>query len=215
MFRSDADGNPFAAFMRAPARQGQLDIGIAVKRHLGAGACLAGDPPFKEIHLRRSDEAADEHVVRIGIEGLRRADLFDQAVPQDDDLVRKGHRLDLVMRHIDHRRAEILMKLGDLEPHLDAQLGIEVREWLVEQEDLRFAHDRTSDGDALALAAGQRLGLAFQKVVKAENVGSLAHTAVDFCGAGAVHFQAEGHIVIDRHMGIKRVGLEHHGHAAI
>ena len=65
------------------------------------------------------------------------------------------------------------------------------------------------------LSGGQRLGLALQKVVKAENVGSLAHAAVDFRGAGAVHFQAEGHIVIDRHMGIKRVGLEHHGHAAI
>ena len=47
------------------------------------------------------------------------------------------------------------------------------------------------------------------------DVGRLAHTAVDFRGAGAIHLQAEGHIVIDRHMGIKRVGLEHHGHAAI
>jgi hypothetical protein len=46
----------------------------------------------------------------------------------------------------------------------DAQLGIEVGQRLVEQEDLGLAHDGAADGDALALAAGKRLGLALQIV---------------------------------------------------
>jgi hypothetical protein len=46
----------------------------------------------------------------------------------------------------------------DLDPHLDAQLGVEVRERLVEQEHLRLAHDGAPDGDALALAARERPG---------------------------------------------------------
>jgi hypothetical protein len=39
------------------------------------------------------------------------------------------------------------------EPHLDAQLRVEVRERLVYQERLRLAHDRAPHGDALALPA--------------------------------------------------------------
>ena len=52
------------------------------------------------------------------------------------------------------------MELGDLGAHLHAQLGVEVGERFVEEEGLRFAHDGAADGDALALAAGERLGLA-------------------------------------------------------
>jgi hypothetical protein len=48
-----------------------------------------------------------------------------------------------------------LVQLGDLDAHLHAQRGVEVRQRLVEQEDLGVAHDGAADGDALALAAGQ------------------------------------------------------------
>ena len=47
------------------------------------------------------------------------------------------------------------MQPRDLDPHLHAQLGVEVRQRLVEQEDLRLAHDGAADRDALALAAGE------------------------------------------------------------
>ncbi len=47
------------------------------------------------------------------------------------------------------------MQARDLDPHLDAQLGVEIGERFVEQEHLRLAHDGAADGDALALAAGE------------------------------------------------------------
>ena len=43
----------------------------------------------------------------------------------------------------------------DLDAQLVPQLGIEVGERLVEQEDGGIAHQRAADGDALALAAGE------------------------------------------------------------
>ena len=46
-----------------------------------------------------------------------------------------------------------MLQRFDLRPHLDAQLGIEIGERLVEQEDLGFAHDGPAHGDALTLAA--------------------------------------------------------------
>ena len=72
---------------------------------------------------------------------------------QHDDLVGHGHRLDLVVRHVDHRRLELLVKLADLQPHRATQRRVEVRQRLVEQECRRLAHDRPPDSDALPLAA--------------------------------------------------------------
>ncbi len=47
------------------------------------------------------------------------------------------------------------MQFLDLGAHLHAQLGVEVGQRLVEQEDLRIAHDRPAHRDALTLTARQ------------------------------------------------------------
>ena len=52
------------------------------------------------------------------------------------------------------------MQLLDLGAHVDAQLGVEIGERLVEQEQLGIAHQRAAHRDALALAAGELAGLA-------------------------------------------------------
>ena len=54
------------------------------------------------------------------------------------------------------------MQLLELGPHLHSKLGVEVRQRLVEQEDLRRADDRSAHGDALALAARELPRIAFQ-----------------------------------------------------
>jgi hypothetical protein len=41
----------------------------------------------------------------------------------------------------------------DLGAHLHPQLRVEVRQWLVHQERMRFANDRAPHRDALPLAA--------------------------------------------------------------
>ena len=67
-----------------------------------------------------------------------------------------------------------------LDPHLAAQRGVEVRQRLVEQEDLRLAHDRPADGDTLALTAGQILGPPLQIGFQLQNAGGLVDLAVAF-----------------------------------
>ena len=84
---------------------------------------------------------------------------------QHHDLVGHGHGLDLVVGDIDHRVAELLVQLGDLHPHLHAQRRVEVRQRLVEQEDLRLAHDGPPDGDPLPLPARQLPRPPVQKLV--------------------------------------------------
>ncbi len=146
---------------------------------------------------------------------MRRADLLDLAGAQHDDLVGQRHRLDLVVRDVDHRRAELLVQLGDLEPHLDAQLGVEVGERLVEEEHLGLAHDGPADGDALALAAGELLGPAVEQRFELQDRGRAAYALGDLRRRRAGHAQAEAHVLAHGHVRIERVGLEHHGDAAL
>ena len=60
------------------------------------------------------------------------------------------------------------MQLLHLAAHLDPQGGIEIGERLVEQEDLRLAHDGAADGDALLLAAGKLRRVAVEQMAEVE-----------------------------------------------
>ena len=72
------------------------------------------------------------------------------------------HGLCLVVGHVDERGVDPLAQLDDLRPHLVAQLGVQVGERLVHQQDLGLPHDGPANGHPLALAAGEGLGLAVQ-----------------------------------------------------
>ena len=122
----------------------------------------------EEVHARRADEAGDEEVGGAVVEVERRADLLDGAAVHGDDAVGQRHRLDLVVGDVDRGGAEAGVELADLGAHLLAEAGVEVGERLVEEEGLGRADDGPAHGDALALAAGERLGLAGEEGVEAE-----------------------------------------------
>jgi len=67
------------------------------------------------------------------------------------------------MRDVDDRRGEVPVQALQLNSHLRAQLGIEIGQWLVEQEHLGLLHERPSDRDTLALAAGELRRLAIEQ----------------------------------------------------
>jgi hypothetical protein len=134
---------------------------------------------------------------------------------QHDDLVGQRHRFRLVVGDVDHRRAELLVQAGDLDAHLHAQFGIEVRERLVEQEHLRFAHDGPADGDTLALAAGELFRPPLHQLVDLQDIGGMLDALFGILLGIAVHAQTEAEVLLDRHVRIERIGLENHGDAAI
>ncbi len=145
---------------------------------------VAANLAAQKVHGRRADEARDEEIVGAVVEVERLADLLDDAVMHDDDLVGHGHRLDLVVGDVDGGGLEALVQLLDLGAHRDAQLGVEIRQRLVEQEDLRVAHDGAAHGDALALAAGKLARIARQERHKAEDLGgALTRASLSAFGA--------------------------------
>jgi hypothetical protein len=45
---------------------------------------------------------------------------------EDGDAVAHGHRLDLIVRHVERGDAELGIEKLELGPHLDAEVGVEI-----------------------------------------------------------------------------------------
>ena len=107
------------------ARSGKAAAGAAHHQ-----ATLAGDrvvrTPDSFQNVGAAYEAGDELRLRPLIDVFRRSGLFDAAIVHDNDHVGRGHRLRLVVRHIDGRIAEFVMQPADLEPHFFAEIGVQV-----------------------------------------------------------------------------------------
>ena len=133
----------------------------------------------------------------------------------DGDARGERHRLDLVVRDVDRRLAYTLVQLLDLGAHVDAQLRVEIGQRLVEQEQLRIAHQRTPHRHALALAARKLTGLAVEEQLDLQQRRDPLHRRVllGLWHAAALH--AEGDVLARRHGRIERVGLKHHRDVAI
>jgi hypothetical protein len=119
---------------------------------IGAGRIAAYDPAADTVGI--AHEPGDKRVARLLVELARRALLRDDRLVHHDDPVRDGHRLRLIVRHIDDRKVEALLEIADLLAHLAAQTRVQVRQRLVEKQYRRLQHQRPGDGDTLLLTSG-------------------------------------------------------------
>ena len=103
----------------------------------------------------------------------------------------------------------------DLAPHLHPELRVEVGERLVHQERLRLPHEGSAHRDPLSLPTGERARLALQEVGDLERLGRLADPSRDLLLRELPVPQPEREVVLDRHVGIERVVLEHHRDVAL
>ena len=108
-----------------------------------------------------------------------------------------------------------MAQLDELGTHLVTQLGVQVGQRLVHQEDLRITHDGAADGDALALAAGECLRLTVEILGDAQDLGSRANLAVDLVLGDLLELKRKRHVLVHRHIGVQSVALEHHGDVAV
>jgi len=98
---------------------------------LGADAhdvavALIKDRRRKEIHRGGSKETGDELIGRVIVKLHWTANLFHPAIAKDDDLVGQRHRFGLIVRDVDHRCTELPVEVGNLDPRIHAQCGIEI-----------------------------------------------------------------------------------------
>ena len=126
-----------------------------------------------------------------------------------------GHRLDLVVGHVDHGRGEPALEFDEFAAGLHAQGGVEIRQRLVHQEHRRSPHDRPRERDALALPTRELGRLAIEEILEVEHSRRFVDGATAFVGGNVPGAQRELDVAPHRHVRIEGIALEHHREVAI
>ena len=157
----------------------------------------------------RADEVGDEHVGRRVVDLLGRAELADLAGAHHGDAIAERQRLVLVVGDEDRRHRDL--PLQRLQPHPGpvAQLGVEVGERLVEQQQARRRRQRPGQRDALLLAARQLVRVALGQVAELDELQHLAHPLLLGRALDPPQPERVADVLGDGHVRPDRVRLEH------
>src|SRR6184192_735510 len=102
-----------------------------------------------------SQKILDKRRLRMFIDFLRPADLFDAALVHQRQPRRERHGFDLIMGDEQHGKSELLLQSLELDAHLLAQFGVEIAQRLIEEKNARRVHQRPRQRHPLLLSAAQ------------------------------------------------------------
>ena len=183
-----------------------LRLGKAHRRPVGCEPALIPINQCQEVG--RADEIRRETTDRAPIQRARFT-LFDDASGfHDDDSIGHRKRLGLIMSHVDRGDRQLLLNAADLGARSIAEPGIEIRQWLVEQQHFGTADDRARQRDTLLLAAGKLRRVTFGQCAQANDVERPPHRLGGV--ARAAHRERKGYVLLHRHVRPNGVGLEYH-----
>ncbi len=147
------------------------------------------------------------------VDVARRPDLLDGAAVEDGDPVGQRHRLGLVVGHVDEGDAGAALQALQLGAHALAELGVEIGERLVEQQDGGLDDQRAAKRNALLLAAAELSGMPVLQPLEPDRRQNLVDAGFLVAPIELRVAQAEGDILQDRHVRPDGVVLEDHAHA--
>ncbi len=162
-----------------------------------------------------ADEVGNEARARMLVQRLRRPDFEHPALVEHGHAVGQRQGLLLVVRDVDRRDAELLLQLADLRAHLDADLGVEIGQRLVEQQDLRVQHQRAGERHTLLLAARQLPRITLVQPAELDLLEHRMHALLDLGRGHLAQLQAVADVFADRHVRPQCVVLEHHADATL
>ena len=138
------------------------------------------------------------------------------------------------MRDMNHRGTQLPMQSPQFGTHLATQLGIQIRQRFIQQEDARIANDRTAKGHTLSLSTREFAWMTTQEILETEHIGRSSDSIVDVlllgspvlpvhtgedrtqaAGVSAPAQEAEGEVLLDVHVWIQGIVLEDHRDVAI
>ena len=126
--------------------------------------------------------------------------------------MRKEQRLVLIVRHVHGRDAQPPLQLAELDAHPLSELRVEVRERLVEEEQLRFADEGPRESEPLLLAPRELRRGPRLEAVETDERERFGDRAL-LLGAGWLRvgdLEREGDVLEHGHVRPDRVALEHH-----
>ena len=120
----------------------------------------------------------------------------------------------MVVGHDDGGDAQFLLDALDLHLHLHPELGVQVGQRLVQQQNGGMGHQGAGQGHPLLLAAGELPGIALVHAGELYQGEHVLHPLPDLLLGQLLELQAEGHVFKHRHMGEQRVVLEENADVA-
>jgi hypothetical protein len=178
--------------------------------HVGA---VAVHPAGEHVH--RPEEAHDERARRL-LEDLRGgAHLLDAPGVHEHHAVGDLEGLLLVVGHEDARHVQLVVEPAQPAAELLADAGVERAEGLVEEEEAGLGGEGARERHALALAAGELVGVALAEAVELDEREELGHPRRDLGPRAAADAQGEADVLGHRHVAEEGVVLEHHAHVPL
>ena len=116
------------------------------------------------------------------------------------------------MRDIHEGRPELGLDPLQLELHQLAQLHVEGAERLVEEQGRRAVHQGAGECHPLLLPARKLPCAAALQTLELDDTQHLLHTLDVLAARDPLHFEPEGDVVVNRHVGEERVLLKDHVH---
>ena len=114
------------------------------------------------------------------------------------------------MGHVDRRDPEVLLDAADLLPHGHAQLGVQIGQGLVHEQDLRRDHERPGECNALLLAARELAREPLFEPVKAHAPDDIPDARIHLPVGNLADPEPVGDVLPDVEVGEERVVLEDH-----
>ena len=91
-----------------------------------------------QVHRRGADEAGDEDVGRTIVQLGRSADLLQDTELDDGDAIAHRQSLGLIVGHVQGGDTQLALQGSNLGTGLDTELGVQVGQRLIHEEDLRL-----------------------------------------------------------------------------
>ena len=176
------------------------------KRPCRGGHPVSGPSPLEEV--RRADKIGDKAAggVLVNVDGL--SHLAKLAFLHDYHPVGDGKGLFLVVGHVDHGLLQLLLEPFHLGPEPDPDLGVEGGERLVEQKHPGIRREGPDQRHPLLLATRELGRVEGPPVPEPDEVEHLVDPVGDLPGRPLSHLEAEGDVLLHRHVGEEGIGLE-------
>src|SRR6266567_3471171 len=156
-----------------------------------------------------------EEAFRLIIDLLRCANLFDTSQTHDNHLIGKRHGLGLIVRHIDGGQVQLVMDALEFDTHFVAQIGVQVRERFVQQEQGWLQCYGAGNRQALLLPTAELAGIALAIFFQMDQFKSLLYTFFTLGSGNAADFQAITHVALYAEVREQGVVLKDHAKAAL
>ena len=102
-----------------------------------------------------AEEVGNETIDGAVVKVHGRSHLLQNPLVEHGDPIRDGVGFLLVVSHEDGGQLQLPLQLENLTPHLNAQVGVQIGQRLVQQQDPGLDDDGAGKGHSLLLAAGK------------------------------------------------------------